>query len=246
MGTPKMIEVRSLCKSFGEINAVRDVSFAAENGKVTGLLGPNGAGKSTTLRILYGLLTQDSGDALIDGIEIKSDRLLAQRKIGVLPDSHGLYIRLTAREHIHYFGRLHNIDKNVLEARSNELIRLLNMESIADRRVEGFSQGERMKVCLARSLIHEPPNVLLDEPTNGLDVMTTRTVREIISELKQRDIAVLFSSHLMHEVSRLCDHIIIVSEGSIVARGSNDEIRAVAQEDNLEDAFVKLVEGVTS
>lgn len=241
-----MIEVRSLCKSFGEINAVRDVSFAAENGKVTGLLGPNGAGKSTTLRILYGLLTQDSGDALIDGIEIKSDRLLAQRKIGVLPDSHGLYIRLTAREHIHYFGRLHNVDKNVLEARSNELIRLLNMESIADRRVEGFSQGERMKVCLARSLIHEPPNVLLDEPTNGLDVMTTRTVREIISELKQRDIAVLFSSHLMHEVSRLCDHIIIVSEGSIVASGSNDEIRAVAQEDNLEDAFVKLVEGVTS
>ena len=241
-----MIEVRSLCKSFGEINAVRDVSFAAENGSVTGLLGPNGAGKSTTLRILYGLLTQDSGDALIDGIEIKSDRLLAQRKIGVLPDSHGLYIRLTAREHIHYFGRLHNIDRNVLEARTNELIRLLNMESIADRRVEGFSQGERMKVCLARSLIHEPPNVLLDEPTNGLDVMTTRTVREIISELKERNIAVLFSSHLMHEVSRLCDHIIIVSEGSIVASGTTDEIRAVAQEDNLEDAFVKLVEGVTS
>jgi sodium transport system ATP-binding protein len=171
---------------------------------------------------------------------------LAQRKIGVLPDSHGLYIRLTAREHIHYFGRLHGIDRNLLETRTNELIRLLNMESIADRRVEGFSQGERMKVCLARSLIHDPPNVLLDEPTNGLDVMTTRTVREIISELKQRDITVLFSSHLMHEVSRLCDHIIIVSEGSIVASGSTDKIRAAAQEDNLEDAFVKLVEGVTS
>jgi sodium transport system ATP-binding protein len=241
-----MIEVRSLCKSFGEINAVRNVTFTAENGKVTGLLGPNGAGKSTTLRILYGLLTQDSGDALIDGVEIKSDRLLAQRKIGVLPDSHGLYIRLTAREHIHYFGRLHNIDRNLLETRTNELIRLLNMESIADRRVEGFSQGERMKVCLARSLIHDPPNVLLDEPTNGLDVMTTRTVREIISELKQRNITVLFSSHLMHEVSRLCDHIIIVSEGSIVASGTTDKIRAAAQEDNLEDAFVKLVEGVTS
>ena len=241
-----MIEVRSLYKSFGEINAVRNVTFTAENGKVTGLLGPNGAGKSTTLRILYGLLTQDSGDALIDGVEIKSDRLLAQRKIGVLPDSHGLYIRLTAREHIHYFGRLHNIDRNLLETRTNELIRLLNMESIADRRVEGFSQGERMKVCLARSLIHDPPNVLLDEPTNGLDVMTTRTVSEIISELKQRNITVLFSSHLMHEVSRLCDHIIIVSEGSIVASGTTDKIRAAAQEDNLEDAFVKLVEGVTS
>lgn len=241
-----MIEVRSLYKSFGEITAVRNITFAARNGKVTGLLGPNGAGKSTTLRILYGLLTQDAGDALIDGVEIKSDRLLAQRKIGVLPDSHGLYIRLTAREHIHYFGRLHNIDMDLLEARTNELIKLLNMEAIADRRVEGFSQGERMKVCLARSLIHDPPNVLLDEPTNGLDVMTTRTVREIITELKQRNIAVLFSSHLMHEVSRLCDHIIIVSEGSVVASGTTDEIRAIAREDNLEDAFVKLVDGVSA
>ncbi|MFP6806279.1 MAG: ATP-binding cassette domain-containing protein [Pseudomonadales bacterium] len=239
-----MIEVRSLYKSFGEVKAVKNVSFLAENGKVTGLLGPNGAGKSTTLRILYGLLGQDSGDALIDGVEIGSDRISAQKKIGVLPDSHGLYIRLTAREHIHYFGRLHNIDENSLETRSNELIKLLDMTSIADRRVEGFSQGERMKVCLARSLIHDPPNVLLDEPTNGLDVMTTRTVREIISELKNRDITVLFSSHLMHEVSRLCDHIVIISEGSVVANGTTDEIRDTAGEDNLEDAFVKLVERV--
>jgi sodium transport system ATP-binding protein len=239
-----MIEVRSLYKSFGEVKAVKNVSFLAENGKVTGLLGPNGAGKSTTLRILYGLLGQDSGDALIDGVEIGSDRISAQKKIGVLPDSHGLYIRLTAREHIHYFGRLHNIDENSLETRSNELIKLLDMTSIADRRVEGFSQGERMKVCLARSLIHDPPNVLLDEPTNGLDVMTTRTVRKIISELKNRDITVLFSSHLMHEVSRLCDHIVIISEGSVVANGTTDEIRDTAGEDNLEDAFVKLVERV--
>ena len=239
-----MIEVRSLYKSFGEVKAVKNVSFLAENGKVTGLLGPNGAGKSTTLRILYGLLGQDSGDALIDGVEIGSDRISAQKKIGVLPDSHGLYIRLTAREHIHYFGRLHNIDENSLETRSNELIKLLDMTSIADRRVEGFSQGERMKVCLARSLIHDPPNVLLDEPTNGLDVMTTRTVREIISEPKNRDITVLFSSHLMHEVSRLCDHIVIISEGSVVANGTTDEIRDTAGEDNLEDAFVKLVERV--
>ncbi|MCH8258247.1 MAG: ATP-binding cassette domain-containing protein, partial [Proteobacteria bacterium] len=117
---------------------------------------------------------------------------------------------------------------------------------IADRQVEGFSQGERMKVCLARALIHDPANVLLDEPTNGLDVMTTRTVREIISELKSRNIAVLFSSHLMHEVSRLCDQIIIVSEGSIVASGTTDEIRAAAGEDNLEEAFVKLVERVVT
>ena len=239
-----MIEVKSLSKAFGDIKAVNDISFTADNGKVTGLLGPNGAGKSTTLRILYGLLVHDSGTAVIDNIDIKSDRLRAQRKIGVLPDSHGLYVRLTAREHIHYFGRMHNVDENKLESRTNELIKILNMDAIADRQVEGFSQGERMKVCLARSLIHDPANVLLDEPTNGLDVMTTRTVREIISELKSRNKAVLFSSHLMHEVSRLCDHIIIVSEGSIVASGTTDEIRASAGEDNLEEAFVKLVERV--
>ena len=241
-----MIEVKSLSKAFGDIKAVNNITFTADNGVVTGLLGPNGAGKSTTLRILYGLLVQDAGTALVDNIDIKSDRLRAQQRIGVLPDSHGLYVRLTAREHIHYFGRMHNVDENKLESRTNELIKILNMEAIADRQVEGFSQGERMKVCLARSLIHDPANVLLDEPTNGLDVMTTRTVREIISELKSRNIAVLFSSHLMHEVSRLCDQIIIVSEGSIVASGTTDEIRAAAGEDNREEACVKLVERVVT
>lgn len=241
-----MIEVRSVSKAFGDVKAVKDVSFIADNGKVTGLLGPNGAGKSTTLRILYGLLAQDAGSAQVDGIDIRSNRLHAQQKIGVLPDSHGLYIRLTAREHIHYFGRLHNIDENKLESRTNELLKILNMETIAERRVEGFSHGERMKVCLARSLIHDPPNILLDEPTNGLDVMTTRTVREMIAELKNRNIAVLFSSHLMHEVSRLCDHIVIISEGLVVASGTTDEIRAAAEEDNLEEAFVTLVERVAT
>ncbi len=237
-----MIEVHAISKAFGDVEAVRDISFSAENGVVTGLLGPNGAGKSTTLRILYGLLAQDSGTALVDGIDIQSDRRLAQQKIGVLPDSHGLYVRLTAREHIHYFGRLHQLDENLLETRTRDLLELLNMRNIADRRVEGFSTGERMKVCLARALIHDPPNVLLDEPTNGLDVMTTRTVREIISELKNRNITVLFSSHLMHEVSRLCDHIVIVSAGTVVASGTPDEIRNSTDEENLEDAFVQLVE----
>jgi sodium transport system ATP-binding protein len=239
-----MIEVKSLSKTFNDVQAAKDISFRAEDGQVTGLLGPNGAGKSTTLRILYGLLTQDAGSASVDGIEIKDDRLRAQRSIGVLPDSHGLYTRLTAREHVHYFGRLHQVEEDRLERRTNELIRLLDMESIADRRVDGFSQGERMKVCLARSLIHDPPNVLLDEPTNGLDVMTTRKVRELISELRNQNVTLLFSSHLMHEVSRLCDHIVIISEGIVVASGTTDEIRDTAKEDNLEDAFVKLVERV--
>jgi len=239
-----MIKVQSLVKSFGEVAALRDVSFEADNGRVTGLLGPNGAGKSTTLRILYGLLLADSGTATIDDVEIRQNPLAAQKKIGVLTDSQGLYVRLTAREHIQYFGQLHNVADEILEQRSNELIRLLDMESIADRRVEGFSQGERTKVCLARSLIHDPPNVLLDEPTNGLDVMTARSVRELILELKKRDVSVLFSSHIMHEVSRLCDRIVIISEGCVVASGSSEEIKEEAKEENLEEAFVKLVERV--
>lgn len=239
-----MIEVTSLRKSFGDVVALRDVSFRADNGNVTGLLGPNGAGKSTTLRVLYGLLRPDGGAARIDDIDIAKKTRSAQQRIGVLPDNHGLYARLTAREHIHYFGRLQRVDPEKLEARANELIELLDMKSIADRRSEGFSQGEKMKVCLARALVHDPRNVVLDEPTNGLDVMTTRTVRELIAELRRQDITVLFSSHMMHEVSRLCDHIVIVSEGQVVASGTTDEIREAAATDNLEDAFVTLVERV--
>lgn len=239
-----MIEVLNLSKQFGNVQAVKDVSFVAENGKVTGLLGPNGAGKSTTLRILYGLVRQDKGIARIDGIDVSKEPRIAQRHIGVLPDNHGLYPRLTAREHIRYFGRLQGVEDHILEPAIDELIRLLDMQGIADRRTEGFSQGEKMKVCLARALVHQPANVMLDEPTNGLDVMTTRTVREIIGELKVRGIAVLFSSHLMHEVARLCDHIVIVSDGLVVGAGTTDQISALANESNLEDAFVRLVEKV--
>jgi len=237
-----VIEVQSLRKSFGDVEALKDVSFIAENGQVTGLLGPNGAGKSTTLRILYGLVVPDEGSAFVDGMNIQQVPRQAQKNIGVLPDNQGLYVRLTAREHIEYFGRLHQVDENTLEKKTNELIKLLAMESIADRPVEGFSQGEKTKVCLARALIHEPSNVLLDEPTNGLDVMTARTVRELIQELKMQGVSVLFSSHVMHEVSRLCDQIVIISEGRVVARGSMDEIREKSGEENLEEAFIKLVE----
>ncbi|HIG43826.1 MAG: ATP-binding cassette domain-containing protein [bacterium] len=239
-----MIEVQSLRKSFGEVEALKDVSFIAENGQVTGLLGPNGAGKSTTLRVLYGLVVPDEGNAFVDGLNIRQVPRQAQKSIGVLPDNQGLYVRLTAREHIEYFGRLHQVDENTLEKKATELIKLLAMESIADRPVEGFSQGEKTKVCLARALIHEPRNVLLDEPTNGLDVMTARTVRELIQELKLQGVSVLFSSHVMHEVSRLCDQIVIISEGTVVASGTTDEIREKSGEENLEEAFIKLVERV--
>ena len=237
-----MIEVSGLRKSFAEVTALKGVSFSAQNAKVTGLLGPNGAGKSTSLRILYGLLKPDTGWAKIDGLDVSLERLKAQARLGVLPDGHGLYARLTAREHMAFFGRLHGISPDVLEQRSDELIRMLDMQTIADRRTEGFSQGERMKVCLARALIHSPDNIVLDEPTNGLDVMTTRKVRELINELRQLGLCVLFSSHIMHEVSRLCDEIVIIAEGQVVAQGVPDAIRESAGEENLEDAFVMLSE----
>lgn len=237
-----MIEVSNLAKSFGDVQAVAGVNFEAKNGCITGLLGPNGAGKSTTLRMLYGLVSPDAGSVYVDRIDVHKNRLAAQQKLGVMPDAHGLYGRLTAREHIEYFGRLHAVPEALLSQRTTELLRMLDMSAIADRRVHGFSQGERTKVCLARSLVHDPSNVLLDEPTNGLDVMTTRAVRELILTLKSNGIAVVFSSHLMHEVARLCDHIVIVSAGKVIAEGTKEQIREAAGEENLEDAFVMLVE----
>lgn len=239
-----MITVCNLRKTFGDVTAIENISLTAENGRVTGLLGPNGAGKSTTLRVIYGLVKPDSGSAEIDGTDITTSPQAAQQKMGVLPDQLGLYPRLTGREHVQYFGRLHGLSEDALGARTDDLIRMLSMETIADRRTEGFSHGERMKVCLARALVHDPGNILLDEPTNGLDVMTTRTVRELIGQLRDQGVNVLFSSHLMHEVSRLCDHIVIISGGKVVAEGSTEQISDAAGEDNLEDAFVKLVEGV--
>lgn len=238
-----MIEVKHLKKSFGKITAVKEVSFVARDGEVTGLLGPNGAGKSTTLRVLYGLMQADAGEVLIDGLSVEEDRIITQSRIGVLPDTLGLYPRLTALEHINYFGRLQGLDEERLATNAAKLIDTLDMSSIENRRIEGFSQGERMKVCLARALVHNPGNVLLDEPTNGLDVMTTRNVREMIRRLKVENKAVLFSSHQMHEVSSLCDKIVIIASGSVVAQGSPDELREKSGCENLEDAFVKLVEG---
>ncbi|MBT6791830.1 MAG: ATP-binding cassette domain-containing protein [Gammaproteobacteria bacterium] len=241
-----MIEVSGLKKTFGDVVAIEDVSFTAADARVTGLLGHNGAGKSTSLRVLYGLIKPETGYAKIDGIDVSQDRITAQSKLGVLPDGHGLYTRLTTREHLQYFGRLHGLSDDQIEKRSEELIRMLDMQGIKDRRTEGFSQGERMKVCLARALIHNPRHVVLDEPTNGLDVMTTRKVRELIAELKTLGLCVLFSSHLMYEVAKLCDDIVIIAEGRVVAVGSPEEIRAAAGVDNLEDAFVLLSEQAAS
>ena len=235
-----MIQVEGLHKRFGKIAAVNGVSFSAPDGAVTGLLGPNGAGKTTTLRILYGLMSADEGRVLVDDIDVGADPLAAQARLGVLPDAPGLYPRLTAREHIAYFGRLQGIEESVLKERAAELIESLDMNGLADRRAEGFSHGERVKVAVARALVHNPRNVLLDEPTNGLDVMSTRAVREIIRKLRSERRCVVFSSHVMQEVSALCDRIVIIAQGRVVAQGTPDELRTQTGHQDLEEAFVSL------
>jgi sodium transport system ATP-binding protein len=235
-----MIRVEHLRKQFGSVLAVDDVSFVAPDGAVTGLLGPNGAGKTTTLRMLYALMRPDAGRITIDDVDAVREPLAAQARLGVLPDVSGLYPRLTARENIDYFGELQGLSADVLAARTGALLDRLDMRAIADRRTAGFSHGERTKVAIARALVHDPGNVLLDEPTNGLDVMSTRAVRQIIRGLREEGRTVVFSSHVMQEVSALCDTIIVMAHGRIVASGTPDAIREQTGERNLEDAFVAL------
>jgi len=235
-----MIRVDGLHKRFGAVTAVDGVSFEAQDNAITGLLGPNGAGKTTTLRMLYAVMRPDEGQIRVDSIDAVATPQNAQSRLGVLPDGFGLYPRLTAREHIEYFGELHGINGVRLQERARELIDLLDMGAIADRRVGGFSHGERTKVALARALVHDPQNVLLDEPTNGLDVMSTRAVRHIVRKLREQGRCVLFSSHVMQEVSALCDSIVIIASGRVVAHGTPNELRNQTGEDSLEDAFVAL------
>jgi sodium transport system ATP-binding protein len=240
-----MIEVTDLHKSFaaktGTVKAVQGVSFSARDGEITGLLGPNGAGKTTTLRMLYTLMTPDRGQVLVDGIDAAVDPLGVRRQLGVLPDARGLYKRLTARENIDYFGRLHGLPEDLLASRREALVKALEMDDIADRRTEGFSQGQRVKTAIARALVHDPRNVILDEPTNGLDVMTTRAMRGFLKHLRDEGRCVIFSSHIMQEVAALCDRIVIIAKGQVVAAGSADELRETFGEANLEDAFVKAI-----
>jgi sodium transport system ATP-binding protein len=238
-----MLEARGLCKSFGRVAAVRGVSFTAGNGQITGLLGPNGAGKSTTLRMLYTVLVPDAGDALIDGASVMADPVAARRAIGVLSHGAGVYNNLTARENILYFGELHGIEPDEREKRADELIEQLEMQPFADRLAKGFSQGQKLKTALARALVHKPRNLLLDEPTNGLDVMAVRNLRKLLLQLRDAGHCVLFSSHVMQEVEHLCDEVVVISGGEVVAAGGLEEVRARAGNARLEDAFVSLMDG---
>jgi len=236
-----VIEIENLKKAFGAVKAVDGVSLRAEDGQITGLLGPNGAGKTTTLRMLYTLMKPEAGHIRVDGIDITVDPDGVRRRLGVLPDARGLYKRLTARENIEYFGRLQGLDEARLKSRTDGLIKALDLNDIAARRTEGFSNGQRVKTAIARALVHDPRNVILDEPTNGLDVMATRTLREFMRGLRAEGRCVLFSSHIMQEVAALCDRIIVIAKGRVVASGTADELRAQTGEANLEDAFVKVI-----
>ena len=238
-----MLSGEHLRKRFGEVVAVEDVSFEAPDGAITGLLGPNGAGKTTSLRMLYSLVEPDGGRATVDGIDVRERPNAARARLGVLPDARGLYPRLTARENIRYYGRLHGLDDDDLEQRIADLSALLELDPVIDRRVEGFSQGERMKVAIARSIVHRPQNIVLDEPTNGLDVMSTRSLRRFLVSLRERGHCVLFSSHVMQEVAALCDDIVVVARGRVVAQGAPDALREQTGLADLEDVFVALTMG---
>ena len=233
-----MIDVQGLRKPFKTVTALDGIEFEARDGEITGLIGPNGAGKTTALRILYTVMRPDSGIARIDGFDTVTQRQEVQRRIGVLPDTRGMYPRLTAREHVRYFGRLHGLKGADLERRIDRLIEMLDMGEFADRRAKGFSKGQTMKVALARALVHEPHNVLLDEPTNGLDVASARATRALIRRIRDDGRCVLFSSHIMSEVEQLCDKLVVISDGAVIANGTVDELRRQTGQADLEEAFM--------
>jgi sodium transport system ATP-binding protein len=236
-----VIEAQRLEKRFGPVTAVREVSLQAADGRITGLLGPNGAGKSTTLRMLYTVLRPDRGDALIDGRSAVREPLAARARLGVLPHGAGIYPNLTARENILYFGALQGLARAARRARTAELVKLLEMEEFADRPARGLSQGERLRTALARALVHRPRNLLLDEPTNGLDVMAVRALRRLLQQLRDEGHCVLFSSHVMQEVSALCDEVVVIAHGVVLEQGTPEEIRARTGAGSLEEAFVRLI-----
>ena len=247
-----MIEVRALAKRFVQgqgrarrvVQAVQGVDLLAADGCITGLLGPNGAGKTTTLRMIAGLVLPDAGSIHVSGIDVAAQPQVAQARLGVLSDARGLYPRLTARENIVYYGRLHGLTQDQAESRAGLLAETLEMQPLLDRRTEGFSQGERMKTALARALVHDPSHIILDEPTNGLDVLATRSLREALRRLRdEQRKCIVFSTHIMQEVERLCDQVVVMAGGRTVAEGSVPQLLARTGHDDFEACFVQLAFG---
>src|SRR5438067_301054 len=236
-----MIEAHEVRKKFGPVQALGGVSFSARDGAITALLGPNGAGKTTLLRALVGMLKRDHGSILIDGVDPERDPMTVRANIGFLTDQFGLYERLSTREYLSYFGELNGMGKTALRKRIDEVAEMLSMDDILERRSKGFSQGQRIKVALARALLHRPRHLLLDEPTRGLDVMSTRAVRRALALLREDGCCIVMATHVMQEVSHLCDDVIVIAKGHTVAQGSPQQLCQRTGIANLEDAFVSLV-----
>ncbi|QFU25035.1 ATP-binding cassette domain-containing protein [Shewanella eurypsychrophilus] len=236
-----MIKVSNLSKRICEVQALDNLSFEAKDGQITGLLGPNGAGKTTCLRTVFGLLQADEGKAEIDGIDVSKFPIEAKQQLGLFPDPFGLYERLSPREYISYFAELNGLSRKEAKTATAKVLTQLHMDDIADRRCKGFSQGQRMKTALAQAIVHQPTNIILDEPTRGLDVMSTRVLRDLLKALKDQGHCVLFSSHVMQEVAALCDQVIVMADGKVVATGSPDELCQQTGKESLEDAFIKLI-----
>ncbi len=236
-----MIEVQNLCKRFGKVQALAGASFTARDGIITALLGPNGAGKTTLLRTLVGLLQRDHGTISIDGVDPALDPMSVRRNVGVLTDQFGLYERLTTREYLRYFGELNDMADAAIDERTREVTELLSLEDIIDRRAKGFSQGQRIKVALARTLLHRPRHLLLDEPSRGLDVMSTRALRRALAALKADGCCVIMATHVMQEVIHSCDDVIVIAKGTTVTQGTPQQLCEKAGLSSLEDAFVRLV-----
>ena len=234
-----MITIQKLTKSFNTRPVVKDLSFEAPNGAITGLLGANGVGKTTTLRMICGALQPDSGSIAVDDAAC-GDTLDRQRRIGALLDHMGIYTRLTVRENLAYFGRLRGMPAEFLTERVEAVVSVLGLEAIADRRTHGFSQGERMKTALGRALLHSPQNLLLDEPTNGLDIPTIRSLRDLLRRLRDSGTCIVYSSHVLDEVRALCDRVVVIAGGKIVAQGSPQELCSQAETSSLEEAFIEL------
>lgn len=236
-----MIKVSNISKRIGKVQALNQLSFSADDGMITGLLGPNGAGKTTCLRTIFGLLKPDQGYAEIDGIDVAKHPVAAKQQLGLFPDPFGLYERLTPREYIRYFAALNGMSKQAASTATAEVLSKLRMEDIADRRCKGFSQGQRMKTALAQAIVHQPTNIILDEPTRGLDVMSTRVLRDLLLQLKQQGHCVLFSSHVMQEVAALCDRVIVMANGKVAAIGSPQQLCEQTGQTSLEEAFIQLI-----
>src|SRR5690554_5389456 len=236
-----MIDVKELHKTYNEVKTLNGLTFQAQDGEITGLLGPNGAGKTTCLRSLYGLIQPDAGEVLVDGLTPKTQALEVRRRIGIFPDKFGLHERLTPREHIRYIAQLHGLKGEVLETQIERVIKELDMSDIVDRRTQGFSQGQRMKVALAQAIVHQPKNLILDEPSRGLDVMSTRILRELMFGLREQGRCILFSSHVMQEVAALCDRVVIMVKGQVVANNTPAALCEETGQASFEEAFVQLI-----